>query len=90
MEYAQMNEAPSNVQEMPPRTQDTLREMRATVDEYWASAAQRAREAAAYADRQVHHNPWTAVGIGFGAGMIFGALVAMLAASQRGGMNRIR
>lgn len=88
MEYAQMNQAPSNVQEMPSRDESTLRDVRAVVDEYWSTAAERAREAAAYADRQVHHNPWTAVGVGFGVGMVFGALVAMLASSQRSGIER--
>ncbi len=89
MEYAQTKEAPSNVQEMPSRDESTLRNVRATVDEYWSSAAERAREAAAYADRQVQNNPWTAVGIGFGVGMVFGALIAMLAGSQRSGMQRM-
>lgn len=49
-----------------------------------------AREAAAYADRQVQNNPWTAVGIGFGAGMIFGALLAMATRSQPGALERLR
>ncbi|TAK81793.1 MAG: DUF883 family protein [Betaproteobacteria bacterium] len=88
MEYAQMNEAPSTVQEMRAGT-DRRRKVREAVDEYWSTAAERAREAAAYADRQVHHNPWTAVGIGFGVGMVFGALVAMLASSQRSTMDRL-
>lgn len=82
MEHAQMSKAPSNVQEIPSRPEDTYRNMRAAMDEYVASATEMAREAAAYADRQVHTNPWTAVGVGFGAGMLFGALVAMLAAKR--------
>jgi ElaB/YqjD/DUF883 family membrane-anchored ribosome-binding protein len=89
MEYAQMNEAPSSVRDMPSEEKSRMRDMRAAMDEYWASATGRAREAAAYADRQVHHNPWTAVGIGFGVGMIFGAMVAMLASSQRSGIQRM-
>ncbi|HWD21768.1 MAG TPA: hypothetical protein VG591_01415 [Burkholderiales bacterium] len=89
MEYAQMNEAPSSVRDMPSEEQSRARHMRAAMDEYWASVTERAREAAAYADRQVHHNPWTAVGVGFGIGMIFGALVAMLASSQRSGIGRM-
>lgn len=88
MEYAQMNEAPSTVQEMRSGT-DRRRKVREAVDEYWSTAAERAREAAAYADRQVHHNPWTAVGIGFGVGMVFGALLAMHASSQRSTMERL-
>jgi ElaB/YqjD/DUF883 family membrane-anchored ribosome-binding protein len=82
MEYAQMNKAPSNVEEIPTSTEDTLRNMRATMDEYMSTAAERAREAAAYADRTVQQNPWTAVGVGFGVGMVFGALVALLAAKS--------
>ena len=80
MEYAQMNKAPSTVEEMPSSTEETMRNMRATMEQYMATATERAREAAAYADRTVQQNPWTAVGIGFGVGMVFGALVAMLAA----------
>ena len=80
MEYAQMNKAPSTVDEIPGSTEETMRNMRATMEQYMATATERAREAAAYADRTVQQNPWTAVGIGFGVGMVFGALVAMLAA----------
>lgn len=91
MEYAQMDKAPSNVQEMPNQDEATLQRVRATMDQYMATATERAREAAAYADRQVQSNPWTAVGIGFGVGMIFGALVAMLAAkSQHSILDRMR
>lgn len=78
MEYAQPK-APSNVQEIPTRPEDTYRDMRAAMDEYVESATDMAREACAYADRQVQQNPWAAVGIGFGVGMAFGALVAMAA-----------
>ena len=83
MEYAQMNKAPSNVQEMPGSTEETLRSVREAMDEYMDAATERAREAAAYADRQVQQNPWTAVGIGFGVGMVFGALVTLLAANAQ-------
>jgi ElaB/YqjD/DUF883 family membrane-anchored ribosome-binding protein len=78
MEYAQ-TKAPSNVEEIPSRPEDAYRNMRAAMEDYVASATDMAREAAAYADRQVHQNPWTAVGLGFGAGMVFGVLVAMVA-----------
>ena len=83
MEYAQMNKAPSSVEEVPTTAEETLRNMRATMDQYMASASERAREAAAYADRTVHQNPWTAVGVGFGAGMMIGALVTLLASRSR-------
>ena len=78
MEYAQ-GKAPSNVQEIPTRPEETYRNLREAMDEYVSSATEMAREACAYADRQVQHKPWTAVGVGFGVGMVFGALVAMVA-----------
>jgi ElaB/YqjD/DUF883 family membrane-anchored ribosome-binding protein len=91
MEYSQMNKAPSNVQEMPTSAEDTLRNVRETMDDYTRTATEKAREAAAYADRQVQQNPWTAVGIGFGVGMMFGALVALVAAkSQHSILDHVR
>ena len=91
MEYAQVNKAPSNVQELPSSAEDTLRNVRETMDEYMNTATEKARETAAYADRQVQQNPWTAVGIGFGVGMMFGALVALLAAkSQHSVLDHVR
>ena len=92
MEYGQMNKAPSNVQEIPTTTEETLRNMRATMEQYVASASERARLAAAYADRRVQQNPWTAVGVGFGLGMVFGALITLVASrsSQRGVLDHIR
>ena len=86
MEYAQMNKAPSSVEEIPTSREETLRNMRATMEQYMSTASERAREAAAYADRTVHQSPWTAVGIGFGIGMVFGALVTLLASRPSPGV----
>ena len=41
MDYAQMNKAPSNVNEMPATTEDTLRNMRATMEQYMSTASER-------------------------------------------------
>jgi ElaB/YqjD/DUF883 family membrane-anchored ribosome-binding protein len=79
MEYAQTNRAPSSVEEMPTSAEERMRNMRHTMEQYMNTASQRAREAAAYADRTVHQNPWSAVGVGFGLGMMFGALITLLA-----------
>jgi len=38
-----------------------------------------ASEMARYAERRLHENPWAAVGIGFGVGVLFGTLVTLLA-----------
>jgi ElaB/YqjD/DUF883 family membrane-anchored ribosome-binding protein len=81
MEYAQ-TKAPSNVQEIPTRPEEISRSMRAAMDEYVTSASRMARDAYAYADRQVQQSPWTAVGVGFGIGVAFGALVAMVSRSK--------
>ena len=42
---------------------------------------ERAREYGRYADEQVQRNPWTAVGVGFGVGVVMGALLML--ASRR-------
>jgi ElaB/YqjD/DUF883 family membrane-anchored ribosome-binding protein len=39
----------------------------------------RLQEAASYADQQVQSRPWAAVGVGFGFGMVMGALLVLVA-----------
>jgi ElaB/YqjD/DUF883 family membrane-anchored ribosome-binding protein len=90
MEYGQTSKVPSNVQEIPSQSEDTYRNMRAAMEEYVESATDMAREAAAYADRQVQQNPWTAVGLGFGLGVVFGVLAAMAARSQHSALDHFR
>ena len=79
MEQAQINKVPSSPQEIPTSTEERMRNVRATMEHAVTSASERAREVAAYADRRVQQNPWTAVAVGFGFGMMFGALVTMFA-----------
>jgi ElaB/YqjD/DUF883 family membrane-anchored ribosome-binding protein len=82
MEYQQAR--PSTPEEVPStQTEAALKSMRQSVDHAIASASDRTREMVRYADRRVQASPWAAVGISFGAGMIFGALVAMAAGAQR-------
>jgi len=47
-----------------------------------SNVGRRASDAARLAHEGVQTNPWTAVGIGFGAGLILGAL-ALFAVSRR-------
>jgi ElaB/YqjD/DUF883 family membrane-anchored ribosome-binding protein len=82
MEQTQAGKVPSNVQEIPGRG-ETLQAARERLNETLAGVGERARTAAAYADEAVHSNPWTSIGIGFGVGVVIGALIA-LAASWRG------
>jgi ElaB/YqjD/DUF883 family membrane-anchored ribosome-binding protein len=91
MEHQQAR--PSTPEEVPStQTEAAMKSMRRSVDHAIASASDRTREIVQYADRRVQASPWTAVGISFGAGMIFGVLVAMAASSQqpRGFMDRWR
>ena len=67
----QFDKVPSSVQEMPGRSGETLQ-----------AARERAYQAAQYADETVRTNPWASVGVGFGFGVIVGALIT-LAASRR-------
>ena len=45
------------------------------------TVGERAKEYGRYADEQVQQNPWTAVGVGFGVGVVMGALLML--ASRR-------
>jgi len=82
MEHQQAR--PSTPEEVPvSQTEAAMKSMRRSVDHAIAGASERTREMVRYADRRVHANPWTAVGVSFGVGMIFGALVAMAAGAQR-------
>jgi ElaB/YqjD/DUF883 family membrane-anchored ribosome-binding protein len=76
MEYAQLNPSETNIHRTP---EEIKSGMRAGIDETMTQVSERSRQAARYADRRVQENPWTAVGIGFGAGVIFGALITLLA-----------
>ena len=83
MEYQQTRPA-STPEEVPASQADAaLRSVRQTVDEAIANVSDRTREMVRYADRRVQANPWTAVGVSFGVGMIFGVLVALAAGSQQ-------
>jgi ElaB/YqjD/DUF883 family membrane-anchored ribosome-binding protein len=76
MEYAQLNPTETNIHRTP---EEMKANTRAAFDETVAQVSEKSRQAARYADRTVQENPWTAVGIGFGAGVMFGALVTLLA-----------
>jgi ElaB/YqjD/DUF883 family membrane-anchored ribosome-binding protein len=90
MEYQQAR--PSTPEEIPSSQADAaLKSVRQTVDQALANVSDRTREMVRYADRRVQANPWTAVGVGFGIGMIFGVLVTLAAHAQpRGVLERWR
>jgi ElaB/YqjD/DUF883 family membrane-anchored ribosome-binding protein len=79
----ELNRTPSTTQDIANQAGEKLKNVRASFDHAMTSVTERTREAARYADRRVTDNPWTSVGIAFGIGMIFGALVTLAVNSGR-------
>jgi ElaB/YqjD/DUF883 family membrane-anchored ribosome-binding protein len=89
MEQAQTDRTLNKMRDIPSRAEDVALDARAKLNETVATVTEKAREAARYADRRVQANPWTAVGIGFGIGVVFGALLTMaVSSSQRNPFDR--
>ena len=61
--------------------EDSLQSAKRQLNDVLEGLGDRAREYGRYADETVQQNPWTAVGIGFGVGIVMGALL-MLAARR--------
>jgi ElaB/YqjD/DUF883 family membrane-anchored ribosome-binding protein len=80
---SQFEKVPSSVQEMPQHSEDTLQAARERLNETLAGVSEHARTVARYADETVHSSPWTSVGVGFGVGVLVGALVTLAASSRR-------
>jgi ElaB/YqjD/DUF883 family membrane-anchored ribosome-binding protein len=85
MEPMQTEKIPSNVQEMPGQeeTLETLQNARQRLNETMATVKQRYDEAFEYTDQVVRANPWSSIGVGFGVGILVGALVTLAASSRR-------
>lgn len=75
MEYTQTQPQPNPMMENENLLDSTRERLNQTLDEVTA----RLQEAATYADEQVQSRPWAAVGIGFGAGVVIGALITLVA-----------
>ena len=58
------------------RVQQRLERAKAELTRVQASAVAQARDAGRLADEYVHENPWTAVGIGAGVGLLLGLLIS--------------
>ena len=81
MDETEAGKIPSSVQEVPARG-DTFEAALERFNETMTGVREQAKHAAQYADEAVHSNPWTSVGIGFGIGVLIGALIAIAAASR--------
>jgi ElaB/YqjD/DUF883 family membrane-anchored ribosome-binding protein len=78
MEQQELGKVPSNVEEVPART-EAWRGAREKFNETLTGVSEQAKYAADYADETVRNNPWTSVGIGFGVGVVIGALITLAA-----------
>ena len=83
MEPMQTENIPSNVQEMPGQQDEAFQNARERLNETLAAVKQRADEACEYTDQVVRANPWSSIGVGFGVGILVGALVTLAASSSR-------
>ena len=85
-QQTQAGNIPASVQEIPGRGQ-TFQAARERMNQTLAGVGERAqnayREACEYTDQTVRNNHWTSVGVGFGIGVVVGALVALAASSRR-------
>jgi ElaB/YqjD/DUF883 family membrane-anchored ribosome-binding protein len=83
MEPMHTEQIPSNVQEMPGQQEETFQNARERLNETFATVKQRAGEACEYTEQVVRANPWSSIGVGFGVGILVGALVTLAATSRR-------
>lgn len=73
---ATAGQAGEKVSEARARAEESIRMARAALGEMGDEALERTREAVASADDYVRENPWTAVGIAAGIGLVVGVLLA--------------
>jgi len=72
--------APNDIRDFQEESpEDTLQSAKRQLNEVMDTVTERAREYSRYADETVQQNPWAAVGIGFGAGLVMGALLMIAA-----------
>jgi len=81
MEQTEAGRIPSNVQDVQGRG-ETFQAARERLNETLAGVNEQAKYAVEYADEAVRNNPWMSVGVGFGIGVVIGALIAIAAAGS--------
>ena len=78
-QQSQFGSTPNDIQFQEQDAQDTLESAKRQLNDVLEGISDRAREYGRYADETVQQNPWMAVGIGFGVGVVMGALLMMAA-----------
>ncbi len=68
--------AGEKVQEVRARAEETIKQARANIDSVENQALQRAKELASQAENYVRENPWQAVGMAAGIGLLLGLVLS--------------
>ena len=89
MEQLQTDRTLNKMRDIPARAEDVAMDAKAKLNETVQAVSTRAKDAVRYTDQVVQSNPWTSVGVGFGAGVVFGAILAMAINSQRSFTSRL-
>jgi ElaB/YqjD/DUF883 family membrane-anchored ribosome-binding protein len=80
---AQTDKTTTNVRELQTRAEDMLQTAGRRWNDTMQQVSVRAKEAARIGEEQIQQKPWTSMGIGFGAGVVIGALLMLAAAPRR-------
>jgi ElaB/YqjD/DUF883 family membrane-anchored ribosome-binding protein len=73
---ATANQAGEKIAVARERIQDSLHQAKVKLAEAEAVVTERAKQAARYTDDYVHDNPWRAIGVAAGIGLLLGLLMA--------------
>lgn len=73
---ATANQAGEKIAVARERIQDSLHQAKVKLAEAEAMVSERARQAARYTDEYVHENPWRAIGVAAGIGLLLGLLIS--------------
>jgi ElaB/YqjD/DUF883 family membrane-anchored ribosome-binding protein len=73
---ATANQAGEKIAVARERIQESLQQAKVKLAETEAMVSERARQAARYTDDYVHENPWNAIGIAAGIGLLLGLLMS--------------
>jgi len=73
---ATANQAGEQIAVARERIQDSLHQAKVKLAEAEAVVRERATQAARYTDEYVHDNPWHAIGVAAGIGLVLGILLA--------------
>ncbi len=73
---ATANQAGEKIAVARERIEDSLHQAKVKLAEAEAMVTERARQAARYTDEYVHDNPWRAIGVAAGIGLLLGLLIS--------------